>query len=85
MQWLWTSLIASVVLTVVLNVAIRWWPGGAQRSAARLDDWARRQLPDPDGTDGTDGRRVRVIVPWKAMLLVSIVATVLLNVVLRVA
>lgn len=86
MQWWWFSLVASVVLTVVLNLAIRRWPGGAGRNVARLDDWARRQVRHPDGAhgpDGSDGRRVRVIVPWKAMLIVSVVATVLLNVLLR--
>ncbi len=82
MQWLWVSLVASVVLTVVLNLAIRLWPGGAERSARQVDDWARRQAPAPSG-DGE--RRVQVIVPWKAMLLASVVATVLINVVLRLA
>jgi hypothetical protein len=84
-QWLWYSLVASVVLTVVLNLAIRAWPGGAERSAHSLDDWARRQAPPPTATPrpDDDGRRVRMIVPWKAMLLASLVGTVLLNLVLR--
>jgi hypothetical protein len=86
-QWLWFSLVASVVLTVLLNVAIRLWPGGAERSARRLDDWAQQQAPPPpDGrSGGGDGPQVRVIVPWKAMLLASVVLTVVLNVVLRLA
>lgn len=86
-QWLWFSLVASVVLTVLLNVAIRLWPGGAERSARRLDDWAQRQATPPsDGRPGgVDEPGVRVIVPWKAMLLASVVLTVLLNVVLRLA
>ena len=87
MQWLWYSLVASVVLTVVLNAAIRLWPGGAERSARRLDDWAQRHAAPP--SDGRSVRRdeprVRVIVPWKAMLLASVVLTVVLNVVLRLA
>ncbi len=87
MQWLWVSLIASVVLTILLNVAIRLWPGGTERSARRVDDWARRQVSPPaSGTTGAvDEPRVQVIAPWKAMLLASVVATVLLNVVLRLA
>jgi hypothetical protein len=86
-QWLSFSLVASVVLTVLLNVAIRLWPGGAERSARRLDDWAQRPpTPPSDGRPGgVDGPRVRVIVPWKAMLLASVALTVLLNVVLRLA
>ncbi len=86
-QWLWYSLVASVVLTVVLNVAIRLWPGGAERSARRLDDWTQRHTPPPSdgGSVGGEEPRVRVIVPWKAMLVASVVLTVVLNVVLRLA
>ncbi|MEI2699546.1 MAG: hypothetical protein V9E94_14875 [Microthrixaceae bacterium] len=87
-QWLWVSLIASVVLTILLNVAIRLWPGGTERSAHGVSIyWARRQVSPPaSGTTGAvDEPRVQVIAPWKAMLLASVVATVLLNVVLRLA
>lgn len=84
MQWLWYSLVASVVLTVVVNLVIRAWPGGAERSARRLDDWASGQMVRTATRAPEDrGQRVRVIVPWKAMLLVSLVGTVLLNVALR--
>ena len=82
MQWLWYSLVASVVLTVVLNLAIRAWPGAADRGARRLDDWARRQEA---GTADQAPQRVRVFFPWKAMIVASIALTVLLNVVLRLA
>ena len=44
-----------------------------------MDDWAARQ--QPAGADAERG--VRVIVPWKAMLVVSIGLTVLLNVLVR--
>jgi hypothetical protein len=81
-NWLVVSLVASVVLTIVLNVAIRLWPGAAERGTRQMDDWAQRQDAAEFG-DGPD--RVRVIVPWKAMLLGSIVLTVLLNVVLWLA
>jgi hypothetical protein len=79
-QWLVVSLVASVVLTVLLNVAVRLWPGAADRSAERITDWADHQAPPP--SDDDQGR-VRVIVPWKAMLIASVVLTVLLNVVVR--
>jgi hypothetical protein len=81
-NWLVVSIVASVVLTVVLNVAIRLWPGAAERGSRQLDDWASRQ---PAAELGDDRHRVRVVVPWKAMLLASIVLTVVLNVVLRLA
>jgi len=80
-QWLFYSLIASVVLTVVANLAIRALPGPSERGARRLQGWAEQQH---DGRDEPGGR-VRVIVPWKAMIVASIVLTILLNVVLRVA
>ena len=82
MQWLWYSLIASVVLTVVLNLAIRRWPG----TAGRPDDRVSRQAPPTAMPEHDESRqRVGVMVPWKAMLLASLVGTVLLNVVLRLA
>ncbi|CAN5489524.1 hypothetical protein BH10ACT3_BH10ACT3_00390 [soil metagenome] len=83
MNWLVLSIVASVVLTVLLNVAIRLWPGAADRGAERLSTWDER--PRRSGVDDIDGegRRVQVIAPWKAMLIGSIVLTVLLNVVIR--
>lgn len=80
MDWLVLSLVASVVLTVVLNLAIRCWPGAARRGEQRLADWAQRQRP---AEPGAGERRVKVIVPWKAMLIASVGLTVLLNVLIR--
>jgi hypothetical protein len=78
-QWLAVSLVASLVLTVLLNLAIRLWPGAAERGARRLTEWAEHQ--QPSGTDRPG--QVRVIVPWKAMLIGSILLTIVLNVALR--
>ena len=80
MEWFVVSVVVSVVLTMLLNVAIRVWPGAADRGAERITDWARgREAAADPGERG----RVRVIVPWKAMVIASIVATVLLNLVVR--
>jgi hypothetical protein len=76
MQWLMVSIVLSIVLTVVLNVAVRAFPGGADRATRRLDDWTAR-------SSDYDGPRVRVFFPWKAMLIGSIVLTVLVNVFAR--
>ena len=78
-EWLLYSLIASIVLTVVLNVAIRLWPGGAQRTVDRTAQWADRQ---PSANLGREGQ-VRVIAPWKLMIIGSIVLTVVLNLAIR--
>jgi hypothetical protein len=73
-EWLAVSLVASVVLTVLLNVALRLFPSSG-RSLSRLA--SERSAPEPG-----DDRRVRVIAPWRAMLVASVVLTVLLNAVL---
>ncbi len=78
MKWL----AVSIVLTVLLNVGIRLWPGAADRGTRRLMDWTERQ--DPTDAARRDPRQVRVIAPWKAMLIASVVLTIGLNVVLRV-
>lgn len=74
MRWLVLSIVLSVVLTVVLNLIARAFPTAGQRAARRLDDLVAR-APERSG-------RVRVYVPWRAMLLASLVLTVVLNAVL---
>jgi uncharacterized membrane protein YoaK (UPF0700 family) len=76
-NWLVASLILSVVLTVVANVALRMFPNAGDRMARGIENMAARR-EDPD-----DDRNVRVIVPWKAMVIGSIVLTILLNVIIR--
>ena len=80
MQWLWYSLVASVILTVVANLAIRRWPGATGRGPRQLEHWSAEQATRADAQ-----RRVRVIVPWRAMLLLSVVLTVALNLAIRLA
>ena len=80
MEWLVFSLVASLVLTVLVNVVIRLWPGAAGRGIERLTDWAERK-EGPEA--GTGPGHVRVVFPWKAMLVASVVLTVVLNVVVR--
>lgn len=71
MEWLAVSLVLSVVLTIVLNVAIRLFPRTSDRAAQGVAGWAAR--------DVDDGRHVRVYAPWKAMLMASLVLTVVVN------
>jgi hypothetical protein len=77
MGWLGVSLLLSVVLTIVLNVAVRAFPGAGERLARRMSELAE---PRPGTT--RDSSRVKVFVPWKAMLIGSVLLTVLLNLVL---
>ena len=74
MSWLAASLVLSIVLTIVLNLAIRLFPGAGQR----LGDSLERLAAPPPG-QAADERRVRVMFPWRLMLLVSIVGTIVLN------
>ncbi len=82
-SFLLTSAIASIVLTVLLNVLPRLFPGATRRAEEKMHDFvleaerAQEQRRDPNET----GPRVKVYAPWKAMLIGSIVLTVLVNVV----
>jgi hypothetical protein len=75
MGWLIASVVLSIVLTVLLNVAVRAFPGAGERAAKRLDEMVSRADERPG--------RVRVVAPWKTMLVVSLVLTVLFNIALR--
>jgi hypothetical protein len=77
-NWLVLSIVASVVLTVVLNLAIRLFPWPAERGARRVDAWAERQAAARELGEA----RTQVIVPWRAMLIGSLVLTVGLNLLL---
>ncbi len=76
MQWLLLSVVLSLVLTVALNIVVRLFPGGPRRAMNWFDHWSARQSDEPTTSQG----RVRVFVPWKTMIAVSIVLTVAINV-----
>jgi hypothetical protein len=68
--WLIASLALSIVLTVAVNLALRIFPN--------LGSWiARRwgQLSSAIGDPHRSARSVKVIVPWKAMIVASVVLT----------
>jgi hypothetical protein len=73
MQWLAASLVLSVVLTVLVNLALWLLPALRERLARAVEG-----SPNSAGGD----RRTRVIVPWKAMLVASLMLTILVNLVL---
>jgi type VI protein secretion system component VasF len=77
-QWLAVSLVLSVVLTVVLNVALRLLPRASERAATQPPAVARPGVRK----EASDRSTVRVHVPWRAMLLGSLLLTVVLNVML---
>ena len=77
-QWLVISVVLSVVLTVLLNVGLRAFPNAGQRVARTLVDLTSPSADDVRGSE----RRVRVFVPWKTMIIASVVLTILINLVL---
>ena len=70
------SIVASIVLTVALNVALWLFPGASQRLRQALSRLGERSASQP----GDNG--VRVFFPWKAMLIGSLVLTIVINLVL---
>ncbi len=70
MNWLGISIALSIVLTVVLNVALRAFPGAGERIDQKLTQAAEER---PSGS---------VYVPWKAMIVGSLVLTIGLNLLL---
>ena len=78
-QWLVASIVLSIVLTVVVNLALWLFPGAGRRVA----DGFGRLTEDADrAASGRAGSQVHVFAPWKAMLIGSIVLTVVLNLLL---
>ena len=67
------SIVLSVVLTVVLNVALRAFPGAGERIDRKLTQVVEER---PNGG---------VYVPWKAMIVVSLLLTIGLNLLLWVS
>jgi len=79
-RWLAISLCVSIVLTVIVNAVLWAFPDIGRWIARRIEDSWQRHAADAQADDG----RVRVIVPWKAMIIASVVLTVALNIALRV-
>ncbi len=77
-NFIWTSIIASVVLTVVLNILPLLFPNAAAKAQRKLEDNAKRAIEQHE--DG-DRPRVKVFFPWKVMIIISLVLTVLVNLV----
>jgi len=70
------SIVASVVLTVILNVLPLLFPDTAANIQKKIEENARRSIEQHE--DG-NRPRVKVFFPWKAMLIGSIILTVLVN------
>ncbi len=70
------SIIGSVVLTIILNLLPLLFPNAASKLQKKLEENARRAIEQHE--DGSQPR-VTVFFPWKAMLIGSIILTILVN------
>jgi hypothetical protein len=75
-RWLVVSILLSVVLTVLVNVGLHLFPGAGRRIASRL-----AQLTTVDDA-GRHRHQTRVFVPWRAMIIGSLLLTIVINLVL---
>ena len=80
MHWLVISVGLSVILTVLLNVGLRAFPEAAHRLARSFTTFT-----SPNADARTNDRRVRLFTPWKAMVLGSLILTLVVNIVLWIA
>jgi len=71
-----TSIIGSVILTVLLNVLPLIFPKSSAKMQKKIEENARRAIEQHEDNNQP---RVKVFFPWKAMLLASLVLTVLVN------
>jgi hypothetical protein len=76
MNFIITSLIASVALTLLLNFLPLVFPKSAATAQRKLEEHARRTIEQHEDENQP---RVKVFFPWKVMLIGSIVLTVLVN------
>ena len=77
-QFLITSLVASVVLTLVINILPLLFPNAAAKAQRKIEENARRAIEQHED----EGRpRVKVFFPWKAMILISLGLTLVVNLV----
>jgi len=72
------SLVASVVLTAALNLLPMLFPNAAAKAERKIVE--KMQETHSDRVD-PNTPRVKVFFPWKAMLIGSILLTILVNVV----
>ena len=70
------SLVGSVILTVLLNLLPLLFPNAAAKLQKKIEENARRAIEQHEDDNQP---RVKVFFPWKAMLIGSVVLTVLMN------
>ena len=70
------SIIGSIVLTIIINVLPLLFPNAATKLQKKIEENARNAIEQHEDSNQP---RVKVFFPWKAMLIGSIILTVLVN------
>ena len=70
------SIIGSIVLTIIMNVLPLLFPNAAAKMQRKIEENARRAIEQHEDDNQPS---VKVFFPWKAMLIGSVVLTVLVN------
>jgi hypothetical protein len=70
------SVIGSIIVTAALNILPLLFPNAATKMQKKIEENARRAIEQHEDSNRP---RVKVFFPWKAMLIGSIVLTVLVN------
>ncbi len=70
------SIVGSIVLTAILNILPLLFPNAATKMQKKIEENAKRAIEQHEDSNRP---RVKVFFPWKAMLIGSIVLTVLVN------
>ena len=76
MNFVIASIVGSIILTVLLNVVPLLFPNTSANLQRKIEENARRMIEQHE--DG-EQPRVKVFFPWKAMLIASVVLTILVN------
>lgn len=77
-NFLITSIVGSIVLTLLLNLLPLLFPNQAAGLQRKVQEHARRSIEQHEDENQPI---VKVFFPWKAMIVISIILTVLVNVI----
>jgi hypothetical protein len=75
-DFLMYSIIGSVVLTVLINVLPMIFPKASRKAQEKISERVNDAI---EKAERGERPRVQVFFPWKAMLIISIVLTLLVN------
>jgi hypothetical protein len=71
------SEIGTIVMTVAFNLLPRLFPTATRQAAYKVQDRLDEELSEKE----SGGSKVKLFFPWKAMIVISVVLTVVVNLV----